>query len=1072
MPPGTPPRRTVDVPFVGGYKQRDVPAWIDATSQTQALNAIWTKREAIEKRPGYVTAQLAIQANQAGFGAYAPTVLSADSYLMPMANGMAATDGTYLYNVDLANDAQLLDFVSPCVVSRLTVSSGETIVVNPDVGYYAASNLRIYVWQDGNSTNSEIHYAIVDGTTRTVMTGGTIDKNNLGVNPKVMVLGTWAYVFWHDTSGNVIFYASTNLATVVPGASWTTTSWITDIASGGQFDVAPSDNSANMALVYESSTGTTHMLVQQYSAAGGVLTQTWATNVPSTTGSGYRCVGIRYNGVNNRIWVAYEEVGSDAVKYITYVANNGTNLFSPVTVRGNTGNPVDHLGIEMTNATTACVVFGGTNGTESYVAWAVVQNAGNSGSVIQAPNTSWNVQLLSRPFAATTTDQTYPVRVYAWCATANIQMSNVLLEFDVNGLEPVPRPCAVSCPRTAWIGNTSQALPIRRNRSALTSVTPAGVPTATQFAAAGTVTLNQVESDVVASALVGCVDMLADFAHPGRFQTAQLNGLVYTGGGLPSVFDNTTLAETSTISEPCSQSPLATATDAGSGTLIATQTYSWVFVYAWRDRVGNIHRGQPSLPLAHTIGVSNQKVDLTIPSIYATKQGVEWRRSVFGDARLLIEVYRTYYDGASMSTTFYLAGSVENDVAAASTSYQDNLSDANLLAAATPLYTTGGVLENDMPSSFAAMTTHNSRIYGIGDDLRTIWISTQANVSDNTPVYFNDGLQLGVGGMGDLTAIWSMDDKLYIASATAIAYVTGGGPNNVGQQSDLSPPALLPTDVGVTDCRAVCVTPLGTVFRHALGLGLLDRSLAVRSDFGDSVIDLLATYPNVTGMSLHPTRPELLICANNGTTGIVLVYNYRFDRWSQWSIWDLDNSRTGLVSHSLAVSGSTMLMGTQPGRILREKISTDANQYYDALGGGKQWVTLDVESAWVKGGGLQSQGRVDEFQTLFTVLDWADVSVSVGYDYSTSYVSPGTWTISSDTIGGLSDVSGTLGSVTRFQWTPPTAQCSAFRIRWTDAPSSGSTYTSSTGQAFQLLGMSATILADDGGRRLPPGQGA
>ena len=1119
---------TIDIPLSGGLTQRSAAPYVDPTSLLTATNAIWVKKDAIDKRPAWIgsaTSQYGVVPTSLG-----NTVVPQIQGLLPdIGGGYAPTDGTYVYAEPDANGYAWGDFVSPCVGIRQVVSGSPNGARNPDVAEWSAGGLRVYVWEDadtsyGAASGNQIQYAIVRTSDGTKAAQGIVNKNAIGYAPKVMVLGTVAVCLWADKNQTGKIIGSTiDLSTVPTNSTWSApvTALTGATATWSSWDAAPmavqNPTAGGFAPGYLGVIAVTAdsetITLLTFNVLAGAVNIIGSVSLTDAAGT-FNGVGVCWpggTGASTRIWVAYavNQGGSSPtlVRFASYLvavtsgpfANpvlespaSTSNTWLTSSTSTNTYNNYA-LGIcPIVDATTSTptagiVVHGyGLNGSACAISYGAIYNTGSFGQVYTGQGT----QLLSKPFVVASADATYGVRMYALCSDLSFQQSAILCELEFfggngNQIEQNPRPCAIVTPRIANSGFAAQPGPgpytlgAQRSQYTLTSVTNPFSPSSTLFVAANGIT--ETSNVPTNRAAIGCT---FDFAHPARFKGVALGNLTYTAGGTPQVFDGLNLVESACMTTCDNALGIAAAVTSG-GALQQGAQYTYSLVPEWRDDRGNVHQGAPSEPFVVTVGGSGGaigKVILTVPCINITKKGLEYRAAAYGQSQMYLVPYRNAVVafggsvGANiMSTQLYrLVGddpgaAYVNNETAASITFSDVATDTSIQNN-PPLYTTGGIFENDTPSSFADTCTHNGRVYGIGDDLRTVWISTQQ--MDGLPCTFNDSSQFEESSIGDLTAIWSMDANLFTASETGITYRSGGGPNLINSQNDLSPGANLPCDGGVIDPRAVLVTQNGTIFRHRYGLALLDRSLSVHSDFGDPVIDLLNAYPTTTAILNHPTRPEILVyCTGGPGGGIVLCYNDRFGTWSSWTITDADANGPATPSCG-AVAGGELIMGTPFGRVRREALSSDAAQYFDQTPGAPSaWVPLTVSTGWIKAGaGMQPFGYARQGMVLFQPQDWADMIVSVGYDYSQTLITPQPWDFSAALISQLPDVQGSLNSVTRLGLVPPQARCSSFRFSFTDAAPTLAPLATS-GQGARILGLGVALDSVPGLNRLPAMQG-
>lgn len=1121
-------RQIIDIPVQGGLKQKMSEPWVDTNSQVQDQNVIWVEQNQAGKRPGFTAESTGIVypsnlglTGEINFN-WGATSLSSTVALVPNAQYYSVSDGLYIYNNSKnQNYNEWIDYVPPAVGTRHTIGSSPNQAYNPSICEY--NGIRLTVWEDFTTlANNTLVYQVIDSNTNARLAQGTIYGNFAGVSPRLITMGTYAVLFWGDVSATAIYYSTLDLSNL-PGA-WSTpativTDWSAQGGLGGCFDVALGTGFTTgggavtwVALTYTqlaSSTIHLRVVLLNKNQSSTSLSNVQQVSYLGLTGTdSISTIGTRWDAGNSQLWVVYNFLGSTTQSLnggLISLVFSGSSFTVAFTVANQTFftatddlQPlwgINQIGVEVIGAggtayRQVCIVFQSQNTSTSSVAlvqsdqmvsWALW---GANGAFVGPQSSGSQLQMISRPFAVFNEDKTYFCRVYCWCANIETQVSHYLLEFDINAVLgtygvpgfALPRPCVTYAPRLL---NISRAGIYIRRQSSLADVTNPG------NSIAGKWTTTSVISNSSDELLRGSVSaMTADFTHPGRSCSVQLGNLTYIGGGVPSQFDGVSCVESGNITTCDPDYPL-TSSSTGGG-LTNAQTYSYIWIPEWRDSAGNVSYGQPSTPLQiHTAGSTGATAQVSgaVSWIGATRKGDPFHSQLQQQNGLYLIPYRTAFINSAMSTNYYRlaedppSSDYLNDPWGLSPTlpFNDKAADATIAAGSlAPI--TGGVLEVDAPPSFSWICSHNGgngmRLYGIGDDLRTIWISTVQ--TDGVPCTFNDLSTLEVGFLGDLTALWDMDDKLFIASSTGLAYITGGGPSNTGLQSDIQGPFSIPSDVGVIDPRAVCVTPIGTVFRTAYGLALLDRSLSVHSDFGDPVTKFLTQYPTTTAIVLHPTRPEILVyTGNNQTNGIVLSFNYRFQAWSQHFLHDSVYSGTGSTPQIAAttISQGNLFIADERGVVFREKTPSDTFQFMDTQSSVNYPITSQWASSWLKPGGTQAGiGFVHQVQLVIQNQDWSNWTIGLNYDYNVQNTySPLGWTWQSYQISNFASVNGALGSETRISITPRHQRCTSFQVVFNDANPYQTPF-AVTGEGPRVTSLSVEVEPIPGLDRLPTAQ--
>lgn len=304
-----------------------------------------------------------------------------------------------------------------------------------------------------------------------------------------------------------------------------------------------------------------------------------------------------------------------------------------------------------------------------------------------------------------------------------------------------------------------------------------------------------------------------DFENLRNFSSSQLGDNLHVVGGILSMYDGQSVVEHGFHLWP--EDISKSQTTGGSLTLLGT--YSYQVCFEWTDARGQIHRSAPSNPLSVVLTGSNNRVQLTIPTLRLTaKHGTRT------DA--VIVVYRT----ESLGTVYYRCTSktspTYNDTTADSVVITDDLADSVLIANET-LYTTGGILENAAAPSASLICVWGNRLVAVRED-GTIQPSQERAVG--APVEWADELTIPLDPIGGRpTGIAAMDDKLIAFKESSIYYTAGEGPDATGAGTPFRIPVLIARDTGTVDSNSIVSTIFGLMFKSLKGIYLLTRDLQV-----------------------------------------------------------------------------------------------------------------------------------------------------------------------------------------------------------------------------------------------------
>ena len=467
---------------------------------------------------------------------------------------------------------------------------------------------------------------------------------------------------------------------------------------------------------------------------------------------------------------------------------------------------------------------------------------------------------------------------------------------------------------------------------------------------------------------------------------ALLAGSSLLASGAPCWFDGETCMPYGFAQQPS----FVTASTATTGGLMLAGVYSYVATYSWRDSHGIVHRSAPSPPISVTTTGTTSTVTVAVSTSSISSK---IRRLTLGANAnpILIELWRTtvvatsnhYLLTQAPVTTLMLL----NDPRALTVSYTDKLGDANIstagasipLATMPQLYTDTGELANIAPPAFTTCVTHRNRLVGIGPDERTLWFSKD----------YTEDLTLAPGFSAALTetfarrktALASLDSALAVFGEDHIDLVTGNGPDDTGTNGQWDVQGVQ-TDLGCINPRSVVVFQDGVLFQSRVGIALLDRGQNV-TWFSKSIDDTLSAYPNISSAVLVSAETEIRWTCDNGTNGIVLVYDYVMKIWFIRKYTDA--SDTGAASirfvDAALINGVYTLL-TAGGQVYRETTA----HYLD---GGVTYVERDVilapisaqpgRSGWSNDNLKWS--RAKDLTVMGTSVSNHDLEVQIAHDY-------------------------------------------------------------------------------------------
>lgn len=398
-----------------------------------------------------------------------------------------------------------------------------------------------------------------------------------------------------------------------------------------------------------------------------------------------------------------------------------------------------------------------------------------------------------------------------------------------------------------------------------------------------------------------------------------------------------------------------TATGAGS---IAANTYYYAATYEWSDNQGNIFKSAPSIPISQVTTTASSTNTIKVPTLRLTAKTAN---------PVIIVLYRwsltqqVYYQVTSVTAP------TTNDITADSVTIIDTFSDATILGN-SPLYTTGGVVENIGPPACTALTLFKSRLVLIdAENEYLLWYSKQ--VIQNTPVEMNDLFTLFIapttgaqGSTGRNKCLFPMDDKCIIFKPSALYYFTGTGPDNTGANNDFSDPVFITSNVGSDNQNSIVFMPNGLMFESDKGIWLLGRDLST-TYIGKDVEDYTRVATVLSAISVPGTNQVRFTMSS----GITLMYDYFFGQWGVF---------VGIPGLSSTLYQDQHTFINNLGQVFQESPGT----YLD----GSSPVLLSFTTGWLNVAGLQGFQRAYGYYLVGQYLTPHILTISTAYDYNSS----------------------------------------------------------------------------------------
>lgn len=450
-----------------------------------------------------------------------------------------------------------------------------------------------------------------------------------------------------------------------------------------------------------------------------------------------------------------------------------------------------------------------------------------------------------------------------------------------------------------------------------------------------------------------------DFDDDDSHQHAQLGRGLYLGGACPQHYDGRQWTEQGFHVGP----ELIATANGTSGSLTASSTYLYRCWYEWTDAQGEIHRGPVSFGTLVTLGVGEDEVTLTLPTLRVTTKS---------NVRLVVARSRAAETGATAelfvcssrdpSTAGAANGYVANDTTVDTVSFNDRMSDATL-ETQEPAYTNDGILSTD-PSALGHLVVEGKGRLFFNDpsDPNAVRYSQPLEEGYAVEVPPDFVLQCPPAG-GAITALAVGEDgTVLVFKRDAIFAFSGAGPlpNGDVAAQGFSDPVRLRSPVGCDEPASIAIATAAILFKSAQGIWQVDGAGQV-SYVGAPV----EAYNDqrIAAATPMPDRTQIVFLTDSGYT---LLYDYFFGQWSTFT------NHEGLDA---LVAQNTYHYLRATGRVYRETVGS----YSDA--GAR--ITLRLETAWIHlAEALQGFQRIWSVLVLGTWLSPHQLAISHRTDYA------------------------------------------------------------------------------------------
>lgn len=479
----------------------------------------------------------------------------------------------------------------------------------------------------------------------------------------------------------------------------------------------------------------------------------------------------------------------------------------------------------------------------------------------------------------------------------------------------------------------------------------------------------------------------------------QFGATLYVLGSIVLQYDGTQLVELGTCTYPWQVSVLI-----GAAGVIPAGGYSYKATDRWLNAKGETDRSTTAT-VANFTTPGAAKLLVNVPDLNVTRK-----------SNVTIEIWRTKVNPAAGSP-FFLVSSQDPSVVTGDNAYlpndppswvanfTDNLLDATIgVLAANP--DNAGVLPGLEPPPATIAYADNQRVYlaGIPGYPNTVYYSKYRQAGQVAA--FNDGLTFDVPTIGGaITAIGYLDGTLIVWCETATFAFAGSGVDDTGGGGNFQLARTLSTDLGCIGSEACAYFDDGFLVKTNKGWFVLDRGLNYQyAGDGPFKYDSEA----VLAMTVLTSRHQIRVL----TASRMLVFDTLVKEWAESTIAD----------------GVDMLLwnGT-PAYLTATGVRAELATWVGYAGTDYSLTLMDIETNWIKFGGMQSRAIVDFVQLLGELRSTCKIRKRLAKDYEA--VSAGVWSYNTDQT--WVPYPGVIGAPLQVRQSPTRKRCQSLKARFT-----------------------------------------
>lgn len=911
--------------FAGGVETKADEKSVPGTRLLALENGVFTRAISIQKRNGYDLLSRAIDGTT-DLVTGAKRLAVRDTELLQFTNAKCYSKQS---EVDKWIDAGAI--VAPTGEDRAVVHTGTQ---QSSSDHASKGGVTAYAWED---SLGGVYWTVVDENNGRVYRAPT-QAHATGQRPRCVAVGDVIHIYYVVPTLQTIYALIVNPET--PSAALTAVAVVEDIDStNSAYDAVPTTRTGTPAFIAWHEHATTNARIG-YVTAGGLLgspvsghPSAFRYSVLSMTASSPLACAYKYvDGVDaDRLFIAYDGA------VVTFNGGTSSTPIASTSAVAGYAAPSNVKRIALAEANGYVWAAFEEHHSTASKRYCVVNSVVVDGAA-GIERTIRSVGLASRAFHAGATADVFAVFLH------DTTYFNTYLTLRLSDFAPAGR----HLPGAAAVAPTRSHLSSAYVTDDIVTIV---LPYRNR--------LESTNNDKFTE--TGLRKITLDFDSEDSHQYAQIGRGLYLAGACLQHYDGRIWTEQGFHVGP----ETITETSQAGGSLTVSSTYSYKAWYEWTDAQGEVHRGPESVGTTAITSPGDTQVTLTLPTLRVTRKSnvrIGVGRCLPGDTSRFWRVSSLDQTTASDAANGYIA----NDTTVDTVTFVDRISDTNLQLQ-EPLYTTGGVLSNDPAPLGSHVTGGKNRLFFTDAQAGSV-IRFSQRLATGFGLECAPELQHDIDPFGgDITALATMDDVVFVFKAGAIFAFNGDGPYETGSTTSVGPVVngfsssqIITSDVGCTDPSSIVLTPDGLMFKSAKGIYLIDRGRQVT--YAGAPVETYNTQ-NVRRAVVLPDRTAVLFLTDSGST---LYYDYLFKQWSTF---------TNHEGYDAAiVDGSLYYLRTND-IVFKETVG----EYSD--GGAR--ITLRFETAWLHL--LEHLQGFQRFWKLLLLGTWVSPH-QLGIQYRMNYV--------------------------------------------------------------------------------------